>query len=123
MFREFGRSAGAFQRANQNKNAGGQSDEINYENKSAEVQPESQQTVDDQIKREQNHSEFLHARHSFCHSERSRGISYCCLAVTSSEISRDVSTPLDMTLERFQIFDQIPFFVLGQFRSVIVAGI
>jgi hypothetical protein len=33
----------------------------------------------------------------FCHSERSRGISYC------SEISRDASTPLDMTAENAEV--------------------
>src|SRR4029077_5663454 len=37
---------------------------------------------------------------AFCHSERSRGISYYCLAFLCSEISRDVSTPLDMTKEK-----------------------
>ena len=79
MFREFVSSAGAFQRTDQNKNAGREADYVKQENKGTNVHPEAEQRVDNQKECEQNHSKFLH---------------------------------VDL-LQRFEIFDQIPFLVFG----------
>ena len=61
MFRKFASSAGFCHCADENENAGRQPNEIEQENKSTEVQSESEQAIDDEIKREQDHSKFLHA--------------------------------------------------------------
>jgi len=60
MFRGFVSSAGLCHCPDKNENTGGESNQVEQENKRTEVQPKSEQTVDDQIKREQDHSEFLH---------------------------------------------------------------
>ena len=60
MFQKFASLAGFCHCADQNENAGRQSNQVKQKNKRPEVQSESEQAVDDQIKREQDHSEFLH---------------------------------------------------------------
>ena len=60
MFRGFASSVGAFQRANQNKNTGREANQVKQKNKGTNVHAKTEQRIDNQKKREQNHSEFLH---------------------------------------------------------------
>src|SRR5712691_251326 len=64
MFREFANSAGFCHCADENESTGRQSNKIEQENKWTEVQSESEQAIDDQIKREQYHSNSFHTRSS-----------------------------------------------------------
>src|SRR5437016_13184871 len=64
MFREFANSAGLRHCADENESTGRQSSKIEQENKWTEVQSESEQAIDDQIKREQYHSNSFHTRSS-----------------------------------------------------------
>jgi rubrerythrin len=61
MFRESANLAGALQCSDEDQDAGRQSNQVNQKNKRTEIESESEETIDDQIEREQDHSEFFHA--------------------------------------------------------------
>src|SRR5438270_4679850 len=69
MFRKFASSAGAFQRTDQNKNAGREADHVKQENKRTNVHPEAEQRIDNQKECEENHSESFHTRSSTTFSD------------------------------------------------------
>ena len=61
MFRESENLAGTLQCSDEDQDAGRQSNHVNQKNKRTEIESESEETIDDQIQREQDHSEFFHA--------------------------------------------------------------
>src|ERR1700704_4907785 len=75
MFLEFASSAGAFQCSKQNENAGHDRDDVKQHDKWPEVYPEPEQPIDNQIKGEQNHSDFLHVAIFAVAASLCRGIS------------------------------------------------
>jgi hypothetical protein len=108
MFRESENLAGAFHCTDEDQDAGRQSNQVNQKNKRTEIESESEETIDDQIEGEQDHSEFFHAP----------------IFVLAASLCRDVSRHgTEPWLQRFQIFDQVAFLVVRQSCSVIVTGI
>jgi hypothetical protein len=53
-------SVGPLEGADENQDTGDERDQVKHENKWTDVYSESEQRIDDQIKGEQNHSEFFH---------------------------------------------------------------
>lgn len=62
MFQKSESSAGALCPSNQNENAGDQADQVNDEDEWAEVKSKAEQTIDNDVEREQEHSESFHIR-------------------------------------------------------------
>jgi hypothetical protein len=61
MFQKFESLAGALCPSNQNENAGDQADQVNDEDEWAEIKSKAEQTIDNDVEREQQHSESFHA--------------------------------------------------------------
>ena len=66
MFRGSASSAGFCQRAEQNKSAGHQSDQIKQENGGPEIQSEPEQAIENDVDGEKDHPKSFHA--IFCSS-------------------------------------------------------
>src|ERR1700722_14717550 len=60
MFLEFPSSPGAFSGSKKKENARHERDDVKQHDKRPEVYPKPEQPIDNQIKGEQNHSDFLH---------------------------------------------------------------